>query len=168
MNSSQVHLALTHMPVILSLVGLVVLVVAMWKRNDTLTKTAFYLLLFAGLSAIPVFLTGEGAEEAVERLPGVSETVIEEHEDLAKFAFAVVSAAALLSLAGLLLYGQAGIRRWIRPLVLLLALVTAGILVVTAHLGGQVRHTEIRPGFTPAAGTETTVTHQNGEYDDND
>lgn len=166
MNSSQVHLALTHMPVILSLVGLVVLAVAMLKRNDTLTKTAFYLLLFAGLSAIPVFLTGEGAEEAVEHLPGVSETVIEEHEDLAKMAFAVVSAAALLSLAGLLLYGKAGIRRWIRPLIFLLALVTVGIMIVTAHLGGQVRHTEIRPGFSTAAGSETTILPQLDDKED--
>lgn len=137
------------MPVILSLVGLVVLVVALLRKNDTLTKTAFYLLLFAGLTAIPVYVTGEGAEETVEHLPGVSDGVIEKHEELAVVSFIMVSVAALVSLLGLLLYNKAGIRRFAKPLVLVLALVTASLMAVTAHLGGQVRHTEIRSGFTP-------------------
>jgi uncharacterized membrane protein len=148
MNSSQIHLALTHVPVILSLAGLVVLIVALLKRNDTLTKTAFYFLLFAGVFSVPVFFSGEGAEETVERLPGVSESVIEKHEELAKVAFSLVCAAAFAALMGLLLYRQIGIYKMIKSFVLLLALATSVILVVTAHLGGQVRHTEIRSGFT--------------------
>lgn len=69
MNESQIHLSLTHLPVILSFIGLIVLAVALIIKNDTVIKTAFYLLLFAGLLAIPVFFTGEGAEETVEKLP---------------------------------------------------------------------------------------------------
>ncbi len=151
MNSSQIHLALTHVPVILSLVGLVVMAVAIIRKNDTLTMTSFYLLLFAGVFAIPVFFTGEGAEEAIEHLPGISETDIERHEDLAKYSFGLVSLTAIIALAGLLLYKRAKLLRLIRPFVFLLGLVTTGIMVVTAHLGGQVRHTEIRSGFTTQA-----------------
>ena len=149
MNGSQIHLALTHVPVILSVVGFVVLVLAMLKKNDTLTRPAFYLLLFAGLFAVPVFFTGEGAEETVEHLPGVSEGVIEKHEGLANVAFGLVVAAALLSIAGLLFYNKTRLRRLVMPLVFLLALATAGVMAFTAHLGGQVRHTEIRSGFAP-------------------
>ena len=100
MNSSQIHLALTHVPVILSMVGFVVLVVAMLKRNDILARTGFYLVLFAGIFAVPVFFTGEGAGEIVEHLPGVSESVIEEHEELAKIAFGLAIAAALFFAGG--------------------------------------------------------------------
>ena len=109
MNGSQMHLALTHVPVVLSIVGFVVMIVALLKKNDTLTKTALYFLLFAGVSAVPVFFTGEGAEEAIEHLPGVSENVIEKHEALAKVAFGLVVAAAIVSLIGLLFYRQAAI-----------------------------------------------------------
>ena len=168
MNSTQIHLALTHVPVILSMSGLVVLIVAMIKRNDTLTKTAFYFLLFAGISAVPVFFTGEGAEEAVETMPGVTESVIESHEELAKFAFGVVGAAAILSLAGLLFYQKTAVRKFIQPLVLLLALATSGIMAVTAHLGGQVRHTEIRSGFTTPTGNGTNNELQDRQGEDND
>jgi len=155
MNASQIHLALTHLPVLLSLVGLVVLVIAMFKRNDTLTKTSFYLLLFAGISAAPVYFTGEGAEETIEHLPGVSESIIERHESLANLAFGVVGAAAIVSLMGLLLYRQKGILRTIRSLALFLAIATSGVMAVTAHLGGEIRHTEIRAGFQAQTENET-------------
>ena len=69
MNASQIHLALTHVPVILSFVGLVILVISFFKKNETTTRIAFYILLAAGLFAIPVYATGEGTEEVVEKLP---------------------------------------------------------------------------------------------------
>ena len=168
MNSSQIHLALTHVPVILSLVGLVILAVAMLKKNDVLTKTAFYVLFFAGISAVPVFFTGEDAEETVEHLPGVTESVIEKHEELAKLAFGIVSTTAIISLAGLVFYRQTGIRKWLRPLVLVVAVATAGVMAVTAHLGGQVRHTEIRSGFASSGSNGTNDNMQNKLNEDND
>lgn len=168
MNSYQIHLALTHVPVILSIVGVVVLAVAMIRKNDTLTKTSFYLFLFAGAFAIPVFFTGEGAEETVEHLPGVSEGVIEKHEELATLAFSVVSVAAIISVAGILLFKKTRILRIIRPLMLLLALTTAGIMAVTAHLGGQVRHTEIRAGFTTQSEKGINSDSQRKEIGDGD
>lgn len=161
MNSSQIHLGLTHVPVILSIVGLIVLIVAMVRKNDTITKTAFYLLLFAGASAIPVFFTGEGAEEIVEHLPGVSEKVIERHENVAKLAFGVVSTVALVSLTGLVFYNKKKTLMSIRLLVLLLSLATAVIMAATAHLGGQVRHTEIRSGSTHETENAATDRLQN-------
>jgi len=72
MNATQVHLAMTHLPVILSLVGMLALLISFFKTNLSLRKTALYILLIAGLTALPVFFTGEGAEETVENLPGVS------------------------------------------------------------------------------------------------
>ena len=125
-------------------------------------------MLFAGVSAVPVFFTGEGAEEAIEHLPGVSENVIEKHEALAKVAFGLVVAAAIVSLIGLLFYRQAAIRRAIRPLVLILAFATSVIMVVTAHFGGQVRHTEIRSGFEVQTENGTNNTGQSKLNEDKD
>ncbi len=86
MNSVQMHLALTHVPVILSLFGLIMLAVAFCIKNTTITRTSYILILIAGIAAIPVYFTGEGAEEAIENLPGVSEAIIERHEEVAKLA----------------------------------------------------------------------------------
>ena len=168
MNGSQIHLALTHVPVILSVVSLVILSVAMIRQNDTLIKTAFYFLFFAGITAVPVFFSGEGAEKTVEHLPGVTESVIEKHEELASLSFTVVGIGALVSLAGLVLYKRTSIRKLIRRLVLFFALATTSLMTVTAHLGGQVRHTEIRTGFTQqtSKGTDTGDPNVAGEDKD--
>jgi uncharacterized membrane protein len=146
MNSVQMHLALTHVPVVLSLAGLAMLVVSFFIKNNTLTKTSYFLLLIAGVAAIPVFLTGEGTEEAIEKLPGVSESVIERHEEVAKLAMIAIAVAGVIALSALLSDRWRGIARVLKFAVLLLAISGGWLMAQTAHLGGQIRHTEIRSG----------------------
>ena len=169
MNTVQLHLALTHVPVILSLVGLIMLIVAFFVKNTTLTKISYMLILTAGIAAMPVFFSGEGAEEAVENLPGISDAVIEKHEEVAKLAMISIAAAGLLALAALIMV------RWSRILkifVLMVAIISGGLMVQTAHLGGQIRHTEIRNGFAlqneSAGGSENGNVHGNRQKDDDD
>ena len=109
------------------------------------------LILTAGIAAMPVFFSGEGAEEAVENLPGISDAVIEKHEEVAKLAMISIAAAGLLALAALIMV------RWSRILkifVLMVAIISGGLMVQTAHLGGQIRHTEIRNGVAAQHGNE--------------
>ena len=146
MNSVQMHLALTHVPVILSFVGLAMLAVAFFVKNETVIKTSYVLLLIAGISAIPVFFTGEGTEEAIENLPGIPESVIERHEDVAKLAMISISVVGFLALAALVSFKWEKAARALRVAVLLLALTSGGLMAQTAHLGGQIRHSEIRSG----------------------
>jgi uncharacterized membrane protein len=148
MNSVQIHLALTHVPVILSFVGMIILVAAFFMKNATLTKTSYIVLLIAGITALPVFLTGEGTEEAVEHLPGVSDNVIERHEEVAKLAMIFIGVAGVAALTALLSFRWQIASRVFKTIVLLLAITSGGLMAQTAHLGGQIRHTEIRSGAT--------------------
>jgi uncharacterized membrane protein len=144
MNSVQMHLALTHVPVVLSLVGLIMLAVAFFIKNSIITKTSYILILIAGIAALPVFFTGEGTEEAIKNLPGVSESVIERHEEVAKLAMISIAAAGLAALAALLSFRWQIAVRVFKVVVVLLAITSGGLMAETAHLGGQIRHTEIR------------------------
>ena len=146
MNSVQMHLALTHVPVILSLVGLIMLAAAFFIKAPIVTKTSYILILIAGIAAIPVFLTGEGTEEAIENLPGVSEVYIERHEEAAKLAMISIAAAGIAALAALFSVRWKIAPRVLKVVVLLMGLTSGGLMAQTAHLGGQIRHTEIRSG----------------------
>lgn len=154
MNASQIHLALTHVPVILSFIGLVILIVSFFKKNETLTKTAFYIFLAAGLFTIPVYLTGENTEEIVEHLPGVSENLIEQHEEVAGIALVLISISSIVSLAGLASGRFPKLAKAMKLTALFFALGSAAVMAQTAHLGGQIRHTEIRNGFVAQGGNE--------------
>jgi hypothetical protein len=166
MNSAQIHLALTHVPVILSLVGLAILMIALFKKSNSLIKTSYYILLFAGLCVIPVYLSGEGTEELVESLPGVSEPIIERHEDVAKLAMISVVVAGLAALTGLVLFQRSSVAKIIKAVVLLFAISSTGLMAQTAHLGGQIRHTEIRSGFVAQGGADNGAGAQNTEHDE--
>ena len=144
MNLAHLHLLLNHVPVIAFPICAVLLALALLRRNSDVAKVALGLLAAAGAITIVVYLTGEPAEELVESLAGVSESLIEAHEEaalVATIASGLVGAGALIAL--LALRGRVVPRRvtWVS---LLVTLAAAGTLGWTANLGGQIRHTEIR------------------------
>lgn len=146
MNSAQLHLALTHVPVVLSITGLIMLIISFLIKNSTLIKTSYIIIMIAGVAALPVYFTGEGTEETVEHLPGVSEAIISKHEEMAEWAMISVVAAAIMATFSFFSMKWSAVARISKITVLLLSLFTGGLMVQTAHLGGQIRHSEIRNG----------------------
>ncbi len=145
MTAAHWHLLLNHLPVIGVLVGTLVLAIAVTRRNEDLTKVSLAILASAAALTIPVYLTGEPAEEIVEHLPGVSESLIKNHEEAAEIAAVTVAVLGTLCL-GLLLYARRGrlIPRSAALGALLLSLAATVLLARAAHLGGTIRHPEIR------------------------
>ncbi len=132
-----------HFPVVLAPVGLVALLVGMRLRNRSVEGVALSILVLAALVALPAFLLGEGAEELVEHLSGISEDVIEEHEEGATVAFWLISVVGALSLAALggLWRTTAWARLMIRLVVVTAVFATAS-LFYAAYQGGKIRHPE--------------------------
>ncbi len=145
MNAAHLHLLLNHIPVIgIPIVG-VLLVLALAGKQQALVRIALGFTVVLALFTIPVYLSGEPAEEIVEDLPGVPHAVLEEHEEIAKVTFVATEVLGALALLGLALAWKRG--RVPKPLTygsLVLVLIATGLLARTAYLGGQIRHTEIR------------------------
>lgn len=145
MSWAHIHLALSHVPVIGLLIVLLLLAVARLRRSTELTRAAYVLLVLMAASAVVVYLTGEPAEELVENLPGFSEAIVEEHEEVALIATIGMVALGLVALVGLIRFrGPRIAPAWYGRGVLLLALLMGGLIAWTANLGGQIRHSEIR------------------------
>ncbi|MBF2052839.1 MAG: hypothetical protein IGS03_05155 [Candidatus Sericytochromatia bacterium] len=145
MSTAQIHLLLNHVPVFCTLLGLPILLYGWLKKQTPVVYVALALFIVGAISAVPVYFSGEGAEDLVERLPGVLESLIETHEDLAKIAMLAVEALGLTALAGwFVLYKKPEATRWLMPVLAVLSLGTTGIMAQTAHVGGQIRHSEIR------------------------
>ncbi|HEY6063196.1 MAG TPA: hypothetical protein VIV35_06280 [Chitinophagaceae bacterium] len=89
MNAAQIHLALNHAPLFLSILGGGILMLGMIKKNGSFKNLSLYFLVAAAVFTAPVFLTGEGTEELIEHLPGVNEASIGRHEDMAKISLIV-------------------------------------------------------------------------------
>ena len=161
MSAGHLHLILNHFPVIGSVIVLLLLMLAIYRRSDDVARAGLLLAVLVGAASIAVYFTGESAESLIEHLPGFSETVTERHEDAALVATIVVGAMGLLAL------GVLAAHRHRRPLsrrtivsAAGLALVACGLMGYTAFLGGQVRHTEIRTG---SAAGPAPATHEDAE-----
>lgn len=155
MSTTHVHLLLNHIPVIGILIGFVIFALGVWRRNDSWTRLALGLFAAVALVAIATMLTGESAEEAVEHLPGVSESLIESHEEAAKLAAIGAYVLGAISLIALVWIRRRPLPRTLTVMVLPVALVVTGLMAYTANLGGQIRHTEIRNGAVESsAGAE--------------
>lgn len=170
MNAAHLHLLLNHIPVI-GLVGAVlILAVGATARNATLVRTSLWTFALLAVAAIAVYLTGESAEEVVEAIPGIGESVIEEHEEFALATTIATGALGALSLLALWLYrAPRTFPQWLAVTALLASLIPAGMLAWTAELGGRIRHEEIRTGWTPPPETaqdeETEEREEPEEYE---
>ena len=147
MDYTHVHLLLNHFPIVGSLIGTVLLLFGLWKNNISIQKISLLIIFIMALLAIPVFLTGEPAEEKVENLPGVMESIIEDHEEASQIAFWFLIAAGVISIISFamqfLLHSSAKTAVLIS---LLVSITASGLMMRAGYYGGQIRHTEIRKG----------------------
>ena len=164
MNTAHWHLLLNHLPVTGIIIGTLVLATGQLLKNSTVMKTALGILLFTGLTAVPAFLTGEGAEEVVEKLPGVTEATIEDHEEMGKiFLISTIATGLLAVITFFVVRNRTNPSRVLYGLVFAACLVTCVLAKQVGTSGGLVRHPEIVQG---ASAQQQSEPSGNGQEDD--
>ena len=88
---AYLHLLSNHVPILGSLFGILLLVVALIKPNLKTTLSAYLILLVSGIGGIVTYFTGEPAEESIEHVPGISHKLIHVHEEMAENALILYS-----------------------------------------------------------------------------
>lgn len=142
MNSAQIHLLFNHWPIIATMVGLLLLLVAKFFPASQSRRSGLMVLVLAALLAIPALLSGEGAEEIVEE-QGVSHELIHEHEESAEKAFWAMEILGLLALIALIQdvrHTKPGI---LFNIVIVVALGVSVMMTWVGHTGGLIKHPEI-------------------------
>ncbi len=98
---AYLHLLSNHFPILGSLFGILLLVIALLKSNLKTTLSAYIILLISGIGGIVAYFTGEPAEESIEHVKGISHKLIHVHEEMAEnsliFIF-LLTAAAIIGL----------------------------------------------------------------------
>ena len=145
MTPTHLHLLLNHIPVLGTVFGLGLFAFGVWRKNHELKTAALGVFVIIALLTVPVYLTGEPAEETVESLPGVSKALIEQHDGSAAYAFTGVIVTGVTALGGLIYFRRGKLLPvWYCSLIFAGSLIVSGLMAWTANLGGQIRHTEIR------------------------
>lgn len=169
MSGVHFHLVFTHAAVATIVIGLFVLLWSLVRKNYDIRMTGLGVILAGALLMIPVYLTGEDAEHVIEEQTSISHDIIHEHEESAELTFIaveVLGAAALLAL-------MVGMRRksvgaGIAGGVFALGVVVSVLMVQTANLGGEIRHSEIRSSATAGADGDQSSPSKPHEHEDSE
>ncbi|MBK7935511.1 MAG: hypothetical protein KA956_13980, partial [Pyrinomonadaceae bacterium] len=160
---------LNHLPLFAGLFGTLILAWGLLRKFENIQFVGLILIILNALASVPVYLTGEPAEDVVEKLPGVSEQLIEAHESAAMFALIIgiiAGVAAIVAFASAR-FASKSFNTVAVYAALIAGLVSAVSMGYTANLGGQVRHSEIRQAQTLSpAGEKKTETRRSGDDDD--
>ncbi|MBK7505446.1 MAG: hypothetical protein IPI52_10400 [Bacteroidetes bacterium] len=164
MNGAHWHLVVNHLPIIFPIVGVIVMITGLISKSEAVKRTAFMIFIFGALASLVAMNTGEGAEELVENINGITENDIESHEEAAEL-FAMLS----YILGGISLLGlwASFKQKTFSSLISIGTLVFAFVLLFfakqTGTTGGEIRHTEIRSGNSNPASE-----NNNAEKDEDD
>ncbi|MCX6140912.1 MAG: hypothetical protein NTX15_08820 [Candidatus Kapabacteria bacterium] len=154
MNELQIHLFFNHVPVIGASVALLVVIIGFVLKNSAVRATGLAVYIAMSLAVIPTYLTGEGAEERIENIAGISEDVIESHEDMAKVSLWFMLGAAAIAAASLYTQWKQHSRASLLSIIFLVVAIGAFVQIgLTAHEGGKIRRPDLNsPSATqPAA-----------------
>lgn len=144
MNSTHIHLLLNHVSIMAAIFSVLVFAYGFLRKLPSVINVGLAGFVVAALTAIPVFLTGEPAEESVENIPGILEAVIEQHEEAAELALWIIQIAGVFAFSGLVMRANTFFKSpTFYGLMLVISIASASTIAYTGYLGGQIRHTEL-------------------------
>jgi uncharacterized membrane protein len=148
MDTTHLHLLLNHVPTIGFIVALSFYVVSFIGRSDHVRQAGLALMVGIAFISIPTYVTGNGAWAALQamEMQDMTQSAVETHEGAAFLALVAIQITGALAFLGLWSIRRTGSLSNAANLVIFVCAVISFVLVAgAANLGGEIRHSEIRP-----------------------
>ncbi|MFN8135899.1 MAG: hypothetical protein U0Z17_11975 [Bacteroidales bacterium] len=149
MNWAYLHILTNHFPIVGIVIGTMLLISGMVFKNEGIRISGLGTIVFASIMAIVADLTGDPAKDALHSLPGISESLINRHEDIASASLFLMIPCGLLAV--LTIYSIIKKERsvfFLTIITLVLSLVSCAVMGYVGHTGGQIKHDEFRSEST--------------------
>ncbi|MBW8360899.1 MAG: hypothetical protein K0M56_01790 [Kaistella sp.] len=147
MNNAHLHLVVNHLPIIFPIAGVILLLIGIFTKSESSKRNAYIIFFLGAAATIAAMSTGEGAEESVENLPGVTENLIKIHEEAAELFAGLSYFLGGISVVALLAnFKNYAFSKFMPFIVGAFALITLFFAQKAGNSGGEIRHTEIRSG----------------------
>jgi len=144
MNGSNYHLISSHVPLIGAAFTLLLIIFALIKKSKDLKQTALWFAVIAGITALIAYFTGDGAENVVKTVPGITESLIEPHEEWALYYLLSLLLIGVTALVGLFLSrASAKVLHKFVIIILILNFLSLFLAAKTGISGEKIRPTEM-------------------------
>jgi len=151
---------INHFPIVGTIIGSILVIVGLVFKNEGVKISGLGIIVFAALMAVIAYLTGDSAENAVQNLPEIAESLINRHEDIATISMYLMIPSGLL--AAMTLYSiwkKENSVVFLLVITLVFTLISSAAMVFTGYTGGQIRHSEFRSDSSK----QYIIDHQNNE-----
>ena len=158
MNNAHLHLVVNHLPIIFPVVGVIILLIGIITKSDVSKRNAYIVFVLGAAASVAAMATGEGAEDAIENIQGVSENLMHRHEEAAEIFAGMSYFLGAVSLLGFLTsYRNFSLDKLMPVTILIVAGVSLYFAQEAGRTGGEIRHTEIRSGANIQNAVENLV-----------
>jgi len=142
---AHLHLIINHVPVVGSIFILAMYIIALLFKNVFLQKVSLWFLVVIALATAVAYVTGDKTKDAVEGLSQASSTMIELHEQYARYSLIVMFVAGIVALGGALFYSRKPtIPLYVHISIIVILLISVVLFSYVGLFGGEIMHTEIR------------------------
>jgi uncharacterized membrane protein len=158
------HVVINHFPIVGVIIGTLLLAVGMIFKNRGVEISGLGTIVFAALTAIVAYMSGDPAADVVRGFPDVLKSLVSRHENIATIGMYLMVPAGLMAASSLYsIWKKDKAVHFFIIITLVFSLISSGTMVYIGRTGGQIRHTEFRNEATK----QYIIEHQNdteGEY----
>ena len=146
MDTTHLHLLLNHVPTIGFIVALGFYIVSFFGESDHVKQASLVLMVGVAFLTIPTYVTGNAAWNAIQSMDDMRQSAAETHEGAAFLAMVAIEITGALAFLGLWSMRRTGsLSHAASAVIFVFAAVSFVLVAGAANLGGEIRHTEIRP-----------------------
>ena len=147
MDELHLHLVVNHLPIIFPIVGIIILLIGILSKSEITNRNAYIIFILGALTSIAAMATGESAEDSATKIAGLSENLIEKHEEISEIFAGFTYALGAISMVALFASFKNSVISKYTPFVVgILAIICLFLAQKVGTTGGEIRHTEIRTG----------------------
>jgi uncharacterized membrane protein len=84
LNAAHFHLVVNHLPIILPIAEVITMITGLIFKSEAVNRTAFLIFIIGSMTSIAAMTSGEGVQEVVVNISGVTENDIERYEESAE------------------------------------------------------------------------------------
>ena len=132
-DTSHLHPMIVHFPIALVMVGFLFDAVSFFFKKDFFSKAGFYLLILGTLGVIAAYFSGQYAGSGITEA-GTLKEALETHEEAAELTLWLMTGAALVRIAFVLLKKYSGALKGVAFALFLLGVIS---IVRTGAYGGE-------------------------------
>ncbi|GCE30073.1 hypothetical protein KDA_55570 [Dictyobacter alpinus] len=148
MNMAHIHLLVNHFPILGSIFVSILFLVAMIFKNAFLQKVSLWFLVFVALFTAVAYFSGDGAKNIAENVSHVSDSLVHDHESMARIGLILMFFTGAIALFGGVFYSRKPtLPLYLQIAVMAILVVNVVIFIYIGYLGGLISHPEIRSFF---------------------